>query len=674
MLKELEKLCLKKSKIIFLFSLIIVTTIYTYYITSNLIYSSKYNINTNKITGIITDIKIDEKNNKTTLTIKAKEKVMVVIYDILSVKVGDKVTIKGEMQQLTKNTIFNQFNYQNYMFSKKIYWKMIGKIEKIENNFNIYKIKNKIINYIDTFKSSSYLHTFILGNTNYIDDDVLETYRNIGISHLLAISGTHITLLSTILLKILSKLNKKKSFIIVSCFLFFYAFLTSFTPSILRAVLMFVLININKIYKLKIKSNYILIFIACILLIYNPFYIYNIGFIFSFTISYFLMVLGNEEENYFKKLFKTSLIASLVSIPILINNFFQINLITTLFNLIFVPFVTFILFPLSLLTFIISPLDNIFYFLCLIMEKMSIILNNFNLFIILKYIPFYFVLFYYIIIFISVRYNKYYLIIILLLIHSNIKYFDFNNYLTMIDIGQGDSFLIELKNNKNILIDTGGNVFNTYNLAKNKLIPYFKSKGIKKIDYMILTHGDYDHLGEAINLINDFKVENVIFNNDSYNENENKIIKLLESKNIKYYQNLNELLIGNNKLYFLNTRLYDNENDNSNVLYFKINQFKFLFMGDAGVDKENDIIKKYNLTNIDVLKVGHHGSKTSSSKKFIDFINPTYSLISVGKNNRYNHPNDIVLNNLENSKIYRTDLDGSVMFKIRNKLRIKTCN
>ena len=100
-----------------------------------------------------------------------------------------------------------------------------------------------------------------------------------------------------------------------------------------------------------------------------------------------------------------------------------------------------------------------------------------------------------------------------------------------------------------------------------------------------------------------------------------------------------------------------------------------MFMGDAGVEKEKDILNKYNLSNIDVLKVGHHGSKTSSSKEFIDEINPKYGIISVGKNNRYGHPNKEVLNNLENSKIYRTDQDGSIMFKIKNdKLEIETCS
>jgi competence protein ComEC len=181
-------------------------------------------------------------------------------------------------------------------------------------------------------------------------------------------------------------------------------------------------------------------------------------------------------------------------------------------------------------------------------------------------------------------------------------------------------------------------------------------------------------MGEAINLVENFKVDKVIFNCGEFNDLEKELIKVLDKKKIKYYSCIKELNIDDNRLFFLQTKLYDNENDNSNVIYTTINDYKFLFMGDAGVEVEEDLIEKYNLTDIDVLKVGHHGSKTSSSKEFINEINPKYSIISVGKNNRYGHPTKEVLNNLDDSKIYRTDKDGSVMFKInKDKLEIETC-
>ena len=180
-------------------------------------------------------------------------------------------------------------------------------------------------------------------------------------------------------------------------------------------------------------------------------------------------------------------------------------------------------------------------------------------------------------------------------------------------------------------------------------------------------------MGEAINLVENFKVEKVIFNCGGFNELEQDLIKILDKKKIPYYSCIKELKIDENKLYFLNNSDYGNENDNSSVIYAELNNYKFLFMGDAGVEVEEDLIKKYNLKDIDILKVGHHGSRTSSSKSFIDIIEPKYSIISVGKNNRYGHPNKEVLENLKESKIYRTDEDGSIMFKFKNnKLKIET--
>ena len=235
----------------------------------------------------------------------------------------------------------------------------------------------------------------------------------------------------------------------------------------------------------------------------------------------------------------------------------------------------------------------------------------------------------------------------------------------------------------NILIDTGGIISydtedwrkkeNKYSIVKSKTIPYLKSIGINKLDYLILTHGDYDHMGETINLVNNFKVDKVIFNCGEYNYLEKELIKVLDNKNIKYYNCIKELNIDDNKLYFLNNELYDNENDNSNVIYFNYNNHKFLFMGDAGIEKEKNILNKYNLKDIDFLKVGHHGSNTSSSKEFIDIVNPKYSLISVGKNNKYGHPKKSVIDILSNSKIYRTDLDGSVEIELnKNGYKIRT--
>ena len=147
-----------------------------------------------------------------------------------------------------------------------------------------------------------------------------------------------------------------------------------------------------------------------------------------------------------------------------------------------------------------------------------------------------------------------------------------------------------------------------------------------------------------------------------YNDLEQELIKVLDKKKIKYYSCIKELNIDNNKLYFLQTKEYDNENDNSNVIYTELNGYKFMFMGDAGVEKEKDILDKYNLSNVDVLKVGHHGSKTSSSQNFIYQVMPSIAIIQVGKDNSYNLPNQETIDKLNavGAKVYRTDESGTI--------------
>ena len=180
-------------------------------------------------------------------------------------------------------------------------------------------------------------------------------------------------------------------------------------------------------------------------------------------------------------------------------------------------------------------------------------------------------------------------------------------------------------------------------------------------------------MGEAINLVNNFKVEKVILNCGEINSLEKELMKVLDKRKITYDSCLEELIINKNRIYFLQTREYDNENDNSNVLYTELNGYKFLFMGDASTEVEKEFLEEYNLPEIDVLKVGHHGSNTSSSKEFIENINPKYSIISVGKNNKFGHPNKEVLENLKNSIIYRTDEQGTITFVINKKqLKIQT--
>ena len=284
------------------------------------------------------------------------------------------------------------------------------------------------------------------------------------------------------------------------------------------------------------------------------------------------------------------------------------------------------------------------------------------------------IILFYVFLIVFVKFNKRIFLLLCLfivLIDLIFPYLDCNSIVYFFDVNQGDSSLIVTPYRKEvIMIDTGG--IKGRKVSDN-VVSFLKNSGINAIDYLILTHGDFDHMGDAISLVENFKVENVIFNCGELNELEMDLIKVLDRKKISYYSCIKELYIEDNNLYFLNNKDYGNENDNSSVIYTELSNYRFLFMGDAGADVEEDLMVKYNFQDIDVLKIGHHGSKTSSGKEFINAINPRYSLISVGENNRYGHPNKEVLENLKESKIYRTDLDGSILFKIKNnKINVET--
>ncbi len=690
---------MKKSKNILQYSIYIILFI-------SLIYSYIYNINfkskfndENVINGTVTYYIID--GNKLSIKLNSKEKIICTYYFTTkeelnefkkNINLGDYIKLNGVLTIPSNNTIFNIFNYKEYLKYEKInYIFNVSKISLIRKNTNIiYKIKNYISKKIDNNINKDYLYTFILGNTKYINNDAMNSYRINGISHLFSVSGMHISLISLIILKLFDKIKIKN--IITIVIILFYMFLTNFSPSILRSGIFFIMLLIKKKYKININNTHLMILLLSICIFIDPFIIKKIGFQYSFLISFTLILFNDvitRNNNKIKKSLIISFISFIVSLPITINNFNQINLLSIFLNLLFVPIVSSFLFPITLISIII-PIPYLNYIIDLF-EYISILLSKIDIFIItLSKINIFIVIIYYIIIYYvlysikNYKYNRVILLVIFIIIHTSFPYINSDFNITYLDVGQGDSIFIKLPNNKaNILIDTGGKVSyktedwkiknNNYSISSNT-ISYLKTLGISKLDYLILTHGDADHMGDAINLINEFNVENVILNCGSKNNLENNLIKLLNKKKIKYYSCIKELNINKYKFKFLNNKIYDNENDNSSVIYTKINNYKFLFMADASMNVENTIINNNNLKNIDVLKVGHHGSKTSSSKEFISEINPKYSIISVGSNNRYGHPNREVLKNLEKTKIYRTDIDGSIMFKInKNKMQIKTC-
>lgn len=646
----------------------IITLLYTNYYP----FKSKYTKDDKEFIGIVT--KYEVKEDKITIEIKAKEKLLITYKyqdkEFNNLSYGDKIKVKGTLITPSKNTNQNTFNYQKYLYYKKIYYLVEAtSINKIANNHNyLYTIKNTLYQKINKLKSSNYIKTLLFCD-NTLSKEIKESYRINGISHLFSVSGMHINFFVSIIYLYLNKItyNKRIKYLITYIFIITYLILFP-SSSLLRSAVMSILYSINYLLKLKIKKIDILLLTLGVSLLINPFIVYDLGYIYSYTITFFLVLYSStlKKKNKINKIIYISLLSFLVSIPITIYNSYEINIISILLNIILVPIISIIILPLTILTYLFPILDSILYLFTNTLETISLFISKINITKIIFPKPsLLIIVLYYIIFLLSYQNKKYfYLNIILLIIIYISPYLNSNFEVVMFEVGEADCHLIKYPYNKNtILIDTGKNEYK----IKNEVIPYLKSIGIKKIDYLIITHGDLDHIGGSITLINNFQVKNVILNKGTFTDLEKELIKNLNKKKIPYQININKINLSNHTIYLLNNTKYNNENDNSIVTYFTYQKYKFLYMGDASITTEDNLLENYNLNNISILKVGHHGSNTSSSKDFISQINPSISLISVGKNNIYHHPNKEVINNLSKSRIYRTDINNMVKLTINSK-------
>lgn len=655
----------------FLYAILILTGLITI-IRINIEPKTTYNLNTNQVTGVILSSKIKE--NKLTLIVKGKDKIQGIYYFKTAeekknykkeLMVGKTVTITGQMILPNTPTTKNLFNYKEYLRKEKIYLIMkIDKIKKQQRKIPIfYKIKNKI----EKRASNPYIKSFLLGDQSEIKVEVKESYQRNGISHLLAISGMQFIIIEEFLLKLLKKLplKNKTNFKIVIFFLLLYLSILNITASILRGILFYILFSLNRHWNLNLDKKIVISIAITITLLINPYYIYEIGFWYSYIISIGLMYFMKEEISYLKTLIKSSMLAFLLSIPISLYYFYEINITSIIYNLFYIPLINIIIFPSSIITFVFPVIEPLYNILIKLLETSSLYLNNisFGKLIFAKIpIVFYIIELGIILLLLNTRKKK---LILLLIIILGIHYYGPSIYqkdfIKFIDVGQGDSVLIYSKG-KSALIDTGGKVDydekESSSISKYTTIPLLKSLGIKKLNYIFLTHGDNDHAGETIYLEKNFQVINIYLNQGDEQELEQKIRK--EIKKIKKVKQEEVFQVGNFTLHQINKK-WENENTGSSVFYVKHPKLTALLLGDATIKTEEYLQKNYNL-KVDVLKVGHHGSATSTSLSFLKEATPRLAIISVGENNRYHHPSRKVIERLikQNIPYLQTKTSGTI--------------
>lgn len=567
-------------------------------------------------------------------------------------KPGDTISVYGFLKRPRDIKDEIAFNYCQYLKREGIFYLCYGQdYEVIKRGFNLNTLNFYLSCYFkNNFQDSEYFISLLLGDKKLLDEGLSDDLQRLGVSHLFAISGLHITIIVGMLGFIL---RMKWKNIIINMVLILMMVITGFSPSVMRASLLYICNYFVKKYDLPYGNLDILSFIFIMLLMINPYYFFNIGFELSFLVA-FSFILSSEylRGGYIGVTLKTSIIASLATLPIISNLSNQINLMTPIFNIVLIYFFTNIFLPSTIIFAFIPPIDFIYSYLVKLFSFMISTLNQFS---IIFYIPnfsiisiiIFYCLFYYLMNKINLKRILIFSIFLLIINCQGIlrPY----GIINVFDVGQGDTSLISLPFNR------GNMVIDCYNNGADYLI----KKGIKKIDYLVITHGHEDHAGKAIEVMNKIKTKVLVISYFDDSSIINKIVIEAKRIGIKIYR----LKMGDSfyldriKINVLGPLTYDkNLNNISLCLYFSIANKKYLFMGDME-DKEIEIIKYYNI-ECDVLKVAHHGSKTASSKAFIEAVKPKLCIISVGTDNKYGLPDYEALANLTGI-IYQTNLMGS---------------
>lgn len=667
--------------------------------------------------------------NKISFTFKLKQqKIMVVGFankqSEMSIfkrrALGDICSLKGETSLPEPNTNPYLFNYQQYLSYQDIQW-----VQTIEPNSlnNCVKGKKTIIQtlksgrqYVTRYVESKFngniegvINALLFGDRTKMNPQVESQYQIVGIVHLLAISGSHISLLSLVIYFILIRIGitKESSLIFTMFMIISYGFLAGASASVVRAVIIGVLVCIIRYLKIKLNLMTPLILSCILMLAVNPNYLYDIGFQFSFISSFTILLTTRHILSYktwYAKALFTSSTTQLSSLPILLVNFHEFSPYSILFNLIYIPFITFMILPLCILCFIASLIlpglswifevvlsffigcSNTFLDLCIQLPLVKLTFIHPSKSIVLLYFIIIFAVFY----FMEEKHEQIKFNISLyglfLLICCHYYYPNVNpvGKIVFIDVGQGDSTLIKLPFNKgNYIIDTGGIVqFNQEKWMKRKkvystgtdiLLPILKAEGISKIDKLIFTHGDYDHIGGAYEVLELFPVEK-LYIGDKLNfgkvEQERIDLAIKKGTSIQKVSDGFSWKVEDFTFQVLSPMkgYAGEENHGSIVMKAKIGDKVWLFTGDIDESGEKSIISKYKNVRADVLKVGHHGSDTSTSDAFVRAVAPKFAIISVGVNNRYGHPKKEVLDRLKKEKIVilRTDRDGAIFYKFKN--------
>lgn len=684
---------------------------------ASLTWTDEYKINGDTLRGFMKDDK--DRNVYVVYRFKSEQEKLAYQKESL---VGNRYIVTGEVVEPPQPNHDYAFNMNDYLKSKGSLgiveiadWNFVGKNQSlyqkiINQRFNI---KRHIE---ETFPPSlvGEAQALIIGLQENVDEEITRAYQKLGITHLFAISGLHIAIVAFIFFQGLLRLGVRRELasVVLLVVLPIYAVVAGGAPSVWRAVTVVELIMIGRLKgKLAADDALSISFIFFVLL--QPWSIYQIGFQLSYLATASLLFssrLINRHPSWIIQSFLITFVSQLLVYPLLLFHFYELSLSSLIVNSFFVPLFSFIILPINIILVAISYFAESFTNLLFLLyeplrEALAAFINLLSglpyqiwtpgkpaLFLIAVAYIGVFATFY-----ILDRRGKLLKVLSVLLLPALIVHYGgkLTNDLiiTFINVGQGDCIVIELPFNSEVyLIDTGGVLRfnqedwkknrNPYEVGRDIVVPFLKGKGIQKIDKLILTHADSDHVEGAEEILQEIRIEEIHISPGSYKKDVmNDLVIEAEKRSIPIVEQIANVSWSKNGFTF--TYLWPNEttyegNNDSLVLYVTSDVFDGLFMGDVEKAGEESIIRQYpSLGHIDVLKAGHHGSKTSSSEVFLERIKPAITIFSAGEDNRYGHPHKEVVERFQELGLltFTTGEVGTIELRISGEsMELRTSN
>ena len=609
-----------------------------------------------------------------------------------------EIELEGKLSEPEGQRNFGGFNYQAYLKTQGIYQtltiKSIQSMKQVSSwdiRENLSSLRRKAVVWIKTHfpdPMRNYMTGLLLGHLDTDFEEMNELYSSLGIIHLFALSGMQVGFFMDAFKKLLLRLSltQEKLKWLTYPFSLIYVGLTGFSASVIRSLLQKLLAQ----HGYKGLDNFALT--VLVLFIIMPNFFLTAGGVLSCAYA-FILTMTSKEGDGIKAVAGESLVISLGILPILSFYFAEFQpwsilltfVFSFLFDVVFLPllsilFILSFVYPVTQFNFVFEWLEGIIRLVSQLASRPLVLGQPTTWLLILLLISL--ALLY------DMRKNIKRLAVFSLFIVGLffLTKHPLENEITMLDVGQGESIFLRDVTGKTILIDVGGKAESdkkiekwqekaTTSNAQRTVIPYLKSRGVAKIDQLILTNTDKEHVGDLLEVTKAFHVGEILVSKGSLTQKE--FVAELEASQTKVRSVTagENLPIFGSQLEVLSPRqIGDGDRDGSLILYGKLLDKHFLFTGNLKEKGEKDLLKQYPDLEVDVLKAGQHGAKISSNPAFLEKLNPEITLISVGKNNRAKLPHQETLTRLESikSKIYRTDQQGAIRFKGWNSWRIET--